>query len=334
MLSRVADSIYWINRYIERAENVARFIQVNLGLMLDMVVDQAEQWEPLVTTSGDHEEFYKRYTTADKISVINFLTFDRKNTNSILSSVYYARENARSVREIIPSEMWEQINRFYLMVKDAAHHGIDASQQHKFYEKVKNSSHTIDGITSSTLSHGEGWHFARMGRLLERADKTSRILDVKYFILLPKVSDVGSPYDIRQWAAVLNSVSALEMYRQKYPRITPREVSEFLLMDREFPRAIHYCLIKGAQSLRAVMGTPLGSYQNAAEQRIGRLCSDFDYTSIEEIVDTGLHQYLDDFQIKLNQLGESIHDTFFSLETPESKSNKEKVNDFLHSYQS
>lgn len=313
MLSRVADSIYWMSRYIERAENVARFIDVNTHLILDLPVEAEEQWEPLVVTTGDREIFYENYTEPTRETVIQFLTFDTANPNSILSTLIKARENARTVREIISSEMWEQINKFYFMVLDAQSNNEAVSSTHDFYSKVKLESHLFTGITDTTMSHGEAWHFSRLGRLLERADKTSRILDVKYFVLLPRPHDVGTPFDNIQWAALLKSASALEMYRKKHRRIYHKKVAEFLILDREFPRAIHYCLIKAEESLKSITGSQPGTFQNHAERKLGRLRAEFDYTQIEEIFSAGLHEYLDDFQSRLNKVGDSIFETFFAF---------------------
>ena len=208
MLSRVADSIYWMSRYVERAENVARFIEVNLQLMLDAPDGQDQQWQPLVNITGDHEDFAKRCGAPTQPNVIEFLAFDPVNPNSILSCLRAARENARTVREIISSEMWLQLNKFYLMVNSAAENPKALSLLQEFFSEVKNASHLFTGKAAATMTHGEAWHFARLGRALERADKTSRILDVKYFILLRSVEDVGTPFDDIQWAALLRSASA------------------------------------------------------------------------------------------------------------------------------
>src|SRR5262249_30588231 len=168
MLSRVADSIYWMHRYIERAENVARFIDVNLRLLLDLPPGTTEQWQPLVDTTGDHALFRERYGQATQEHVIRFLTFDTSNPNSIYSCLRMARENARSVREVISSEMWEQLNRFYLMVRNAAATAGGKQTPHELFTEVKMASHLFVGITDATMSHGEGWHFGRLGRLIER----------------------------------------------------------------------------------------------------------------------------------------------------------------------
>lgn len=312
MLSRVADSIYWMSRYLERAENVARFIDVNLHLSLDLGDSMREQWEPLVFITGDHEPFRKRYQTPTKKNVIDFLTFDRENPNSILSCLAAARENARTVREIVSSEMWEEINKFYLKIRGSATGGWSHDFPSDFFDDVRRSSHLIIGVTESTMSHGESWHFAQLGRLLERADKTSRILDVKYYILLPHPQDVGTPLDVVQWSALLKSVSGLEMYRRRCGRITPEHVVEFLVLDREFPRSMHSCLLEGENSLRAITGSAEGTFRNLAEQRLGRLRSELNYSAVTDIIHQGLHEFVDGFQIKLNHVGDAITETFFA----------------------
>jgi uncharacterized alpha-E superfamily protein len=314
MLSRVAESIHWMGRYIERAENVARFIDVNLNLMLDLPVGSLQQWQPLIDITGDTEPFSRRFGTATQQNVIQFLTFDPENLNSICSCLRAARENARSVREVISSEMWEQLNQFYLMVNSAAASRVTDPQE--LFASVKLASHLFAGITDATMTHGEAWHFCRLGRKLERADKTSRILDVKYFILLRSVQDVGTPFDDIQWAAVLRSASALEMYRKRHGRISPKGVVEFLLLDREFPRAIHFSLLAARGSLHAISGTPVGTFRHAPEKLLGHLCSDLSFTSVDEIVNAGLHEYLDDLQTKMNQIAAGIHETFFAVKTP------------------
>lgn len=313
MLSRVANSVYWMNRYIERAENVARFIDVNLNLILDMPEEFGEQWAPLVNITGDNETFSQRYGEPSRENVMHFLTFDRDNPNSILSCARNARENARSVREVISSEMWEQANRLYLLVKDAAASKSIEKNPHEFYTSVKMESHLFDGITEATMSHGEAWHFLQVGELLERADKTSRILDVKYYILLPQDQIVGTVVDNIQWAALLKSASALEMYRKHFKQISPAKVADFLLLNREFPRSVHSCLSRAAISMHAITGSSQDDFSNKAEQRLGRLLAELNYTKIGEIIQQGLHEFLDDLQIRLNRIDDGIFETYFTL---------------------
>ena len=204
MLSRVADSIYWLNRYIERAENVARFIDVNLNLMLDLPSEIMQQWQPLVTTTGDMSQFQQSYGNPSSENVIRFLTFDPEYPNSILACLNRARENARSIREIISSEMWQEVNNFYHLVTNSAKTSL-AVNMIDFFTEVKLASHRFAGVMDATMSHNEGWHFGQMGRLIERADKTTRIIDVKYFYLLPSVEWIGTPLDQIQWIALLKS---------------------------------------------------------------------------------------------------------------------------------
>jgi uncharacterized alpha-E superfamily protein len=313
MLSRVADSIFWMGRYIERAENVARFIHVNLHLILDLPVGSAEQWGPLVITSGDQERFAARHgATATKENVIQFLAFDAENPNSIVSCLRAARENARSVREIISSEMWEQVNTFYLMVTapEAARRAGQAP--HELFTEVKMASHLFSGLTETTMSHGEAWHFCRLGRLLERADKTTRLLDVKYFILLPRVADVGTPFDDIQWSAVLRSASAFEMYPQ-----TPRRASRptglpiSSCWTASFPSG-PLLPDQGEESLHAISGTPIGTFRNPPSSAWGNLRSEL-AAHVEDILGHGLHEFLDGLQLKLNAVGDAIFETFFAL---------------------
>jgi uncharacterized alpha-E superfamily protein len=312
MLSRVADSIHWMSRYIERAENVARFVDVTLNLMLDLPDRSEQPWRPLVDITADTEMFTARYGEATQRNVIQFLTFDTDNVNSILSCFRAARENARSVREVISSEMWEQLNQSYLMVTAAAGSRGHLTDPQELFASVKLASQVFAGVTDSTMTHGEGWHFCRLGRKLERADKTSRILDVKYFLLLPTVHDVGTTVDDVQWAAVLRSASAFEMYHKRHGRIAPGRIVEFLLLDREFPRAIHYCLVAARESVHAISGTPAGMFRSPVERVLGLLCSELAYAQIDDIIAGGLHEYLDELQTKMNQVGQHIQETFFA----------------------
>ncbi len=318
MLSRVADSIYWLNRYVERAENVARFVDVNLNLLLDSPAGTTQQWEPIILTTGDLPLFPERYGEATADNVVRFLTFDGDYPNSILSCLRAARENARSIREIISSEMWQQVNSFYLMVMEAAKslELHDLAHLFKFYEEVKLASHLFAGVANATMTHNEGWHFGQIGRLMERADKTARILDVKYFILLPSINYVGSTLDELQWIALLKSASAYEMYRKRRQhRISPTSVAEFIILDQEFPRSIRFCLIQAERSLHEITGTPIGTWRTPVERTLGRLRTDLDYATIDEVVDVGLHEFLDDLQRRMNDVGNNIFETFFSLQS-------------------
>lgn len=323
MLSRVADSIYWLSRYTERADNIARFVDVNLRLALDLPAEAGEQWLPLVSITADRPLFEARYGEADRANVIEFLTLDEANPNSIVRCLTAARDNARSVREAISSEMWEQLNRFYHLSRSEPFRHLAITDPYTFFSRIRQEALLFAGTVDATMSHDEGWHFARLGRELERADKSSRLLDVKYFLLLPSVADVGTPMDDLQWSALLRSASGLEAYRKRHGRIRPERVAEFLMLDRAFPRSILHCLLSAQESIRILSGSLQGvgalgggSFQNPAEQLLGRLTARLNYAAIGEIVAGGLHEFLDRLQARLNEIGQAIFDTFVAPDSP------------------
>ena len=311
MLRRVADSVFWMTRYLERAENVSRFVDVNQSLSLG----GSPQWSPLVYASGDEDAFHELYGREYSAkSVLGFLLFDERNPNSILSCLIKARENARAIREVLSVSIWEAINRFYLIVRDASHAPTEILQHPAdFLERVRRSSHEVIGVTEATMSHNEAWHFARIGRLLERADKTSRILDVKYFVLLPDQSHTGSAFDVVQWTALLESTSALHMYRKRYGQISPPLVAEFLLCDATFPRSVRFCIGESEVSLHAITGRPLGTNLDPVEDQLAELHAHLRSANIDDIIRQGLHEFVDGFQRSLNEIGAAIHHGFFEI---------------------
>ncbi len=322
MLSRVAESVYWMARYIERAENVARYVDVNLQATLDQPGNahlSEDPWLPLLAAAGDYKLFAKKYGEhfskgEGRESVIHFLAFDQDYPNSMISCVTQARENARQVRGSITLEAWEHLNKFYHLLISSDSRRRAKESPHDFFSEIRSASYLFEGIIESTMSRGEEWNYLKLGRYLERANQTSRILDVKYFILLPSPSDVGSVVDDLLWAALLHSVSGYEMFRLKYGRILPEKVVEFLVFDRDFPRAILFSLLKAEESLLALSGTPMGSYRNEAEKLLSRIRSGLAYTHVGEIMSGGLHEYLDHLQTGLNQVGEAIFQSFFALD--------------------
>lgn len=307
MLSRVADACYWIGRYLERAENVARFADVNQYLLVDAPGEEGEQWEPLVMITGDEDYFKEHHGEPTRENVLKFLTFDPGYGNSIAACVRMARENARSIRDTITVEMWQQINRFRDMVEEGNRQHGSGDVPYEFYAGVKAASQLFSGIMESSMTHGEAWQFVRLGQLLERADKATRLLDVKYFILLPSIDDVGSSIDELQWTALLRSASALQMYRRKHGLIRPDRVIEYLLLDRHFPRSVLFCLLGAQRCLHTISGTPTGSFGNPPEQRIGQLTSHLSYLQPGDIIRGGSHEFLDDLQDKINQIDTAIY---------------------------
>ncbi|MFO0911878.1 MAG: alpha-E domain-containing protein [Pirellulales bacterium] len=313
MLSRAADAVYWMNRYVERAENVARFIDVYHNLTLGGEDNAADQWSPLIDASGDHTVFAQQYGEPTRENVLKFLTFDTNNPNSILSSIARARENGRAVREVMSAAMWEELNKFYFLVTNAWRYEEVLHDIPSFCNQVKLASHALLGVTYSTMSHGEAWNFARIGRMIERADNTSRILDVQYYLLQPESGAIHGSLDVVRWSALLRSTTALEMYRREHGKIVPLKVVDFLILDRSFPRSIHFCVIHAEESLRRITGNPVGTFRLRCEQLLGRLRAELDYTGIQDILDRGLHEFIDTFQTQLNQVGMAIQHDFFTI---------------------
>ncbi|GAB3943341.1 alpha-E domain-containing protein [Spirosoma harenae] len=315
MLSRVANSVYWMHRYIERAENYARFMSVNFNLALDLPPNVDQQWEPLLTATADLELFKKYYQEPTRENVIHFMTFDKRNPNSIVSCLSDARENARTIREIISKEMWEHLNTFYLMIRDTSpKQQWEETQTQSFFTEIRNSIQLFYGIIDATITRNEAWHFGRLGRFLERADKTSRFLDVKYFTLLPEVELVGSTIDLMIWSAVLKSVSAYNMHRQQYRALTPTSIVEFLILDKMFPRAVAHCIRQAELSLYEISGNNITQgFGNSAERMLSKLRTDIEFTETADIFRTGLHQYLDNFQTRTNEVGVAVFQTYFDL---------------------
>jgi uncharacterized alpha-E superfamily protein len=315
MLSRVANSIYWINRYIERAENYARFLGVNTSLALDTAnISDAMQWMPLIATTADEELFKELYGEPTQENVFNFLTFDERNLNSIYSCVMFARENARTIRENISIEMWEHINGFYHNIRHAATHRQNIiPNSREFLKEIVQGSQLLSGIEDSTISHTEGWHFGKLGRYIERADKTARILDVKYFILLPSMAEIGSVLDMIQWSGVLKSVSAFMMYRRTYGQLFPKKIIEFLILDKHFPRSVYHCTINAQYMLQNVLKAHRSSIKTSAMKKLAMLSSELYYTNVKEIIKYGLHEYIDRLQTIINEVNTEIHEAFFAI---------------------
>lgn len=314
MLGRVANTIYWMNRYLERAENYARFMDVNYNLSLELPPNEEQQWKPLVVITGDWELYQSLNSKVEKSKVIYFLGFDEQNPNSIYNCIMNARENARAIRTEITKEVWEQINALYYLVKD----GLEKKRYKDpnlrgFFTEIKNGCQLLYGMYDATISRNEGWNFAKLGQAIERADKTSRVLDAKYHLLLESPKQVGSSLDLIQWAALLKSVSAYDMYRKKYGKLTASGISEFLILDTQFPRSMLACLIRAENSLIKLSGSTVG-FSNTAQKQLGALKSQLEYTDINDIINKGMHEYLDEFQRKLNDISSAIYNSFFSIE--------------------
>jgi uncharacterized alpha-E superfamily protein len=321
MLSRVANSLYWMWRYIERAENIARIVDVNLQLLLDFrnlnEERLAQHWLPIVQTTGDENQFFLLHKKATGNAVTEFLVFQMENSNSIVSSICQARENARMVRDQITIEFWEELNRLYWFVKTPQARKAWNESPSEFFQQIKNNTLLLIGLFNATQIHNEGWWFSQVGIFIERADKTSRILDVRYQVSpedgkpARNNGTVTTESDALEWSAILRSCSAWDAYKSLYgAEVNPKLVAEFLLFNEDFPRSVRFCAAELNRSLRRISGVAEGRFCNGAEKLAGRLMAELQFTAVDEIFDLGLHTYLDQLQTKLNDIGNAMFDAY------------------------
>lgn len=315
MLSRAADACYWMSRYIERAENTASIVDVNMQLLLDFEDHgphaARRNWTPLLESFEAGGLFSKLGGSGDR--VMDFLTFEKKNPNSIISCIAVARENARTIREQISSSMWERINSLHLYLRSPSAKADFLSSPNYFYRRIVEGSHLFQGVTDATMSHGEGWEFIQAGKFLERADNTSRLLDIKYHLLLPDGNQAGSAADMTQWMAVLRSCGGLDAHmREAGGEVRPDNVAEFLILNEDFPRSIRFCADQLDRSLHQIGGASDQRFNNESERLSGLLRSNLDYMTIARIHQTGLHGFLDNIQLRLIDISAAIKSDYFS----------------------
>ena len=315
MISRVAEHCYWLARYLERAENTARVLEVNHTLLLDFHLPAEQQWRPVLIISGIEDDPCE--PTAECVQ--DHMTWERGNPASIASSLAAARENARIIREVISAEMWERINYYHLWAQGGAARAVYDADRHEFYAQVRRVNQLVRGIADATMSHGEAWEFFQLGTFLERASQTARIMDVKYHTLLPKGEDVGTPVDNAHWVAILMSCSGYEPFH-KTPRPNPIDpgaaVAEFLLFDQQFPRSVRRCLWECEAAVTAAAGNPVGRGPSPAERAVADLLSWLDRRSIGDLLRAGLHEGLTHIVDGVHALGEAVHATFFAADIP------------------
>ncbi|HET9403856.1 MAG TPA: alpha-E domain-containing protein [Burkholderiales bacterium] len=308
MLSRVANNLYWMSRHIERAENTARVLDVTyrMSLLPYRTPDQswADPWAVPLVINGLATTYYERFAGAlTSERVLRFMALDHANPSSIYSCIQSARENARTVRGAITSEMYEDINGLWLEMKNRSSESLFTQGISEFFDWVKMRSHQFRGVTFGTLLRDEAYQFIRLGTFMERADNTARILDVKYHTLLPSVADVGGAVDYYQWGALLRSVSAFDSYRKVYrDAITPMKVAELLILRDDVPRSLHACTKEIYEILRGLCDAS----SREPERLAGELNAQLRYGRTEQIIALGLHEYLLSVLDKLSVLNEEI----------------------------
>jgi uncharacterized alpha-E superfamily protein len=309
MLSRVANSLYWMVRYIERADNLSRLIEVNGQLLLDHERLDSERlrafWRPIILATGDDELFSALYSESGSAEVIRFLSDDRRNPNSIVSSIVQARENARMVRDQLSEELWEELNSLYLFINSRDGEMLLSSDPTRFYETIRRATFTFHGIAAASIARSEAWEFMDLGRHLERADKTTRFLDITSF--LPEADAPENGAAAFHWTAILRSCGALGAFRALHRgQPSAKSVLDLLMFSGNFPRSVRYCVDRIDLNLHRISGSPRGTYSNDAERVAGRMLADLSYGSPDDVLESGLHGYLDRAQERFNEIGDGL----------------------------
>lgn len=306
MLSRVANNIFWLGRYLERVENTARLVNVNANLLLDLPKHIKLGWEPIVDIISEREEFYQSYDVANEANVVNFIIGDLDNPSSISSALHAARENARTIREIIPREAWEQINALYLFAKENKEEALNRRYRYGYLNKIILANQAITGLLAGTMTHDEGYDFLRLGRNLERADMTTRIIDVRSASLLLNIENEQATFDNLQWMSVLKTLTAYQMYRRHMRlRINRKDVLRFLLQEEKFPRSLSHALQQAEFCL-----APLPNSE-AAICLVKSLKAKLKHAKPDMLTQDELHEFIDDIQKGINDIHNKTTETYF-----------------------
>jgi uncharacterized alpha-E superfamily protein len=310
LLARYADCIFWLARYIERAENLARILDVNETFSRDSRGGQ--NWRSILQLNSDEERFFAAHQAASVHTVVDFYVIDADNPNSIVSAIRFARENARTLRPLISTEMWVQLNVFYNRIVGLRAEDLAPGNLAALFASIKEACQTHTGITEGTFFRDQGWYFYQIGRYIERADQTTRLLDVKYHLLLPSISDVGSPVDVSQWNALLRSAAGYHAYRRLHAAsTTPARVAGFLLLNTAFPRSLHHCVRQVGRLLGDVKSNYSLRGANDAAEELDRLQVLLGTLDIAAVLRQGLHEFLDSIQVQLNAVGQDLSIAFF-----------------------
>lgn len=306
MLSRVASNLCWMGRYLERAENTARLINVNFNLLLDLPKNIELGWEPIVDILSDRDFFYDSNNEANEQTVVNFLVADENHASCIVNSLSAARENARTIREIIPREAWEQINEVYLFAKTNKLKALAKRSRYEFLTEIIESIQKITGILAGTMTHDEAYQFLKIGRNLERADMTTRIIDVRSATLLPNTENDQSAFENLQWMSVLKSLTAYQMYRRSMRlRISRPDVLKFLMLEEKFPRSLLHSL---KQVEACLMKLPNYEACVLITQQVEKKLLD---ANPQELIQDKLHEFIDEMQLGLINMFNKIDETYF-----------------------
>jgi uncharacterized alpha-E superfamily protein len=310
LLARYADCIFWLARYVERAENLARILDVNETFSRDS--RGAQNWRSIIQLNADDDRFFAGGREVSARNVLRFFVIDADNPTSIVSAIRAERENTRTLRPLISTEMWVQLNVFYNRLIALGPADLTPGRLSALFATIKEACQTHTGITDGTFFRDQGWYFYQLGRYLERADQTTRLLDIKYHLLLPSVSDVGSPTDFSQWNALLRSAAGYHAYRRLHAAsTTPVRVAGFLLFNQAFPRSLHHCVREASRLLGEVKSRYSLRGGNDAAEELDRLRAVLGTLTIDEILTAGLHEFLDVIQHQLIAVSRDLAVAFF-----------------------
>lgn len=318
MLCRVADSLFWMSRYIERAENTVRLVDVTLQTLLESEHSNDENhyahWQPILASLGDQALFESLYEEKSSANITDFLTFNRENPSSVLQCISAARENARMIRDQISSEMWEVINRTFLWIKKQDAKAICEDADYEFFQHIKEFSQLFQGLVDTTFPHQIGFEFVKIGANIERADKTCRILDAKRYMRAFSSTE-NDALDNAQWAAILRGCSAHEAYRRVFVAdIEGDNVRDFLIRSRDFPRSVLFCLSRVQLAMHAISKCPTSHFSNEAERRLGQLIAKLNYADPSELSGAKVSELIESIEDDLGKIAVEISNRYMFSE--------------------
>ncbi len=313
MLGKTAGGLFWMFRYLERSENTTRLLDAGVRIAVTRSSAAENEWASIVSTAGARDAFLARHDDFEAGKVIDFLLRDRNNPSSVLSVVESARNNARLVRTALTREVWEATNECWMTLKAALARPVSTKNLTDVLATVRQQSGLVRGALHGSMLRNDIYNFSRLGTFIERADSTARILDVKYYVLLPSVSHIGSSLDNVQWETILRSVSGMRAYRWKHGgEITPTGIAEFLVLDRQMPRSLAFCFNKIVDNL-GYLADNYGQ-RHPCHDMADKISKRFGKTTIASIFDYGLHEYIVDFLRDNNALGQQIEQDYRFIE--------------------
>jgi len=309
LLARSAGNLFWLARYLERVENLARIIEITETFARD---SSARNWLSVVQINADEKSFFDKHPVADAPSVVGFYMLDGDNSTSVPASLQAAHQNARALRPILSIEMWEQVNVMRNHWRSVSASDLTGPGLARLCRRLRDQCQVAEGIVEGSFSHDEGWHYYRIGKNVERADQITRLLDIKYHLLLPSVDAVGSALDASQWNALLRTANGYQAFRRVYQgRLSPAAVAGFLLFSDSFPRSVTHCVRQISYMLTQLRSRYRLSGGTAAEDKLDEMRAVLSDHSIEQIIETGLHEFLDWVQTRLGAVSADLRDGFF-----------------------